>query len=219
MSRVILFCIPGVILLIAALCSAFERRVAAPAGIAVVLLYGGSTLLFGTMRDQEDWRGAYAYLAASAAPTDVIAVSPTYSYPALRYHAVAPVASAVLAITSGGRLLQIEDGLGTNRDWDKTYFRLKKREVLASRVIGRRAATHDTRVAAKLELLPGQSVWRVDGAYGSYAVSMDASLSRLDPDPKVVWREPISHRHPVTIRRYRITVPVGLDIQRLVSRR
>jgi mannosyltransferase len=229
MRRVVLFCVPGLILLIAAICLAFERRVAARAGIAVVLLYGGSTLLFGTMGDKEDWRGAYDYLAASVAPTDVIAVCPIYSYPALRYHAVAPVASAVLAIASGGRLLQIEDGLGTNRDWDKTYFHHisegSRYIVLASRVIGRRAAAHAARVPAKLELLPGQSVWRVDGACGpSDAAGMDARLSGLDPDPKVVWRDPISHgihagNYAVTIRRYRITVPVALDIRHLVSQR
>ena len=225
LPRVILFCVPGLILLIAAVCFAFERRVAARAGIAVVLLYGGSTLLFGTMREKEDWRGAYDYLAASVAPTDVIAVCPIYNYPTLRYHAVAPVASAVLAIASGGRLLQIEDGLGPNRDWDKTYFRHEEEgsryAVLASRVIGRRATAHDASVAAKLELLPSQSLWRVDGRCGpSDAAVMDARLRGLDPDPKVVWREPILQwDYTVTIRRYRITVPVALDIQHLVSQR
>ena len=228
LPKIILFCVPGLILLIAAICFAFERRVAARVGIAVVLLYGGSTLLFGTMRKKEDWRGAYDYLAASVAPTDVIAVCPIYNYPTLRYHAVAPVASAVLAITTSRgrlRLLQIEDGLGTNRDWDKRYFHYElegsRFAVLASRVIGRRAAVHDASVAAKLELVPSQSVWRVDGHCApSDAAGMDARLNGLDPDPKVVWRERIYHGdYTVTIRRYRITVPVALDIQHPVPQR
>jgi hypothetical protein len=83
LPRVILYCVPGLILLIAAVCFAFERRVAARVGMAVVLIYGGSTLLFGTMRKKEDWRGANDYLAVSVAPTDVIAVCPIYTYPTL----------------------------------------------------------------------------------------------------------------------------------------
>jgi hypothetical protein len=227
MARVILFCVPGLILLIAAICCAFQRRVATRLGIAVVLLYGGSTLLFGTMRKKEDWRGAYNYLAASVAPRDVIAVCPIFNYPTLRYHAVAPVGSAVLVVaTSRGRrrLLQIEDGLGANQDWDKRYFHYELEgsqfPVLASRVIGQRGVAHDSSVAGKLELVPGQSLWRVNGLCSpSDAADMDARLSGLHPDPKVGWHERTDRGvYTVTIQRYRITVPLALEIQHLGSR-
>jgi mannosyltransferase len=221
LPRVILFCVPGLILLIVGFCFAFERRVAARAGAAAVLLYGGSTLLFGTMRVKEDWRGAYEYLLATVPPMDVIAVCPNWNYPALRYHAVIPVASAVLAIQRGGRMVQIEDGLGTDRDWDKTYFHYFSERsllvVLASRIAGRRAPEHNTLVAAKLELMPGQSVWRVDGfCRPSYAAGMDAAFAAIDPNPSLVWTE--KRRVPssrITIRRYRVSAPAALDIRRL----
>jgi hypothetical protein len=129
--------------------------------------------------------------------------------------------------TSRGRLrlLQIEDGLGTNRDWDQTYFHHELEgswnAVLASRMIGRPVAVHDSSVAVKLELVPGQSVWRVDGHCGaSDAARLNARLSGLDPNPKVVWREPIEHGiYTVTIRRYQITVPIALAIQHPISER
>jgi mannosyltransferase len=226
LARVVLFCVPGLILLITAVCLSFERRVATCVGTAVVLLYGGSTLLFGIMREKEDWRGAYGFLATSVLPGDVIAVCPIHNYPTLRYHAVAPVGSAVLVIASDGSLVQIEDGLGTNPDWDKTYFHYHVTEgsrpaALASRVIGRRAAAHDPGVTARLELLPGQSLWRVDGHCSpSYAADMDARLSRLHPDAGVVWleqrNEPTPHGgYIISIRRYRIAAPVALGILRL----
>jgi mannosyltransferase len=226
LARVILFCVPGLILLITAVCLAFERRVATRAGMAVVLLYGGSTLLFGIVREKEDWRGAYEYLAATVPAADVIAICPIHNYPTLRYHAVGPVASAVLAMANDGSLVQIEDRLGTNPDWDKTYFHYhltdgSRPAALASRMIGRRAAAYDAGVPAKLELVPGQSVWRVDGhCSASYAADMDARLSGIDPDPEVVWlekrNEPISQgSYPITIRRYHVAAPVAPDIRRL----
>jgi hypothetical protein len=81
---------------------AFRERVAATVGTACVLLYGGSTLVVGTMRQKEDWRGAYAYLAEHASAADIIAVCPIYNYPSLRYHATAPVATMVLAVDREG---------------------------------------------------------------------------------------------------------------------
>jgi hypothetical protein len=180
-------------------------------------------VLFGIMREKEDWRGAYDYLAASVPPTDVIAVCPIHNYPTLRYHAVAPVAATVLAIETDGRLVQIENGLHTNPDWDKTYFHhhLTERSLpaaRASRLIGRRAAAYDPGIAASLKLIPGQSVWRVDGhCSASYAADMDARLSGIDPNADVVWlekrNEPISQGgYPITIRRYRVSVPVQLQV-------
>ena len=217
MDRTILFAVPGGILLITALCLALEKQAATWAALAAVLLYGASTLSFGIMREKEDWRGAYAYLAAVASPADAIAVCPLYNYPALRYHAVAPVGSSVLAVAADRNLVQIERGLGADPDWDKTYFR----HFLVPRVAGARPTTQDIRVPGRLDLQPGQSVWRVDGHCNpGFSADMDAALSAVSPDPDIAWRQ--TRKDPrafgITIRRYRVVGPVAFDIETLVSR-
>jgi len=216
MDRVILFSIPGMILLITASCFGLGKRLAAGAAIAAVLLYGASTLLFGIMREKEDWRGAYRFLAASASPTDVIAVCPLYNYPALRYHAGGPVGSAVLALSADGSFVQIERGLGTNPEWDKTFHRT----VSVPRMAGQRVGAQVAPTAFRLR--PGQSVWRVDGHCNSrFSAAMDAALRPLAPDPDIAWFQ--KRRGPQTwgivIRRYRVSVPVALDIRYLAPRR
>jgi hypothetical protein len=216
MDRVILFSVPGMILLITAVCFGLGHRFAAGAAIAVVILYGNSTLLFGVMREKEDWRGAYRFLVATASPTDVIAVCPLYNYVALRYHAGAPVGSAVLAVSADGSFVQIERGLGTNPEWDKTFHRT----VSVPRMAGQRVGTHVVPTAFRLQ--PGQSVWRVDGhCNSSFAATMDAALYPLIPDPDVAWTQ--KREGPQTwgivIRRYRVSVPVALGIRDLAPRR
>ena len=150
MDRVILFSVPGMVLLITAVCLSLGERSAMRAAIAAVVLYGASTLLFGTMREKEDWRGAYRFLAAAASPNDVIAVCPFYNYPALRYHASAAVRSAVLAVRASGAVVEAEHGLGANPDWDKIYFRA----ALVPRMPGQPAAKMG--VPTTLRLQPGQ---------------------------------------------------------------
>jgi mannosyltransferase len=209
-DRVILFCVPGMILLITAVCLALGRRMAARAAFTVVLLYGASALLLGTTKEKEDWRGAYQYLAASAAPADVIAICPLYNYPALRYHADARVGSVVLAVGRRISLVRIEHGLGTNPDWDKTYFR----HVLVPGTVGQPAVAQNVR--SILRLRPGQSVWRVDGHCNpNFAADMDAALDSISPDPDLAWIQ--KRKDPgtfgVVVRRYRVVAPVVFDIQ------
>jgi hypothetical protein len=216
MDRVILFSVPGMILLITASCFGLGKRLAAGAAIAAVLLYGASTLLFGIMREKEDWRGADRFLAASASPTDVIAVCPLYNYPALRYHAGAPVGSAVLALSADGSFVQIERGLGTNPEWDKTFHRT----VSVPRMAGQRVGAQVVPTALRLQ--PGQSIWRVDGHCNSdFSAAMDAALHPLAPDPDIAWIQ--NRKGPqiwgIVIRRYRVNVPVALDIRYLGPRR
>lgn len=215
MGRTILFAVPGMILLITAVCVALGPRVAAPAAIGAVLLYGASSLAFGIVREKEDWRGAYAYLAASAAPDDIIAVCPLYNYPALRYHADLPVGSAVMGIAADGRLLQVEGGLGSNPDWDKTYFR----HVWAPGTKGVRVA-RPRLPPARLSLRPGQSIWRVDGHCNpSFSADLDAVLSIASRDPGLAWSQ--ERKDPRTlgilIRRYRIVTPVTVSVRNLVG--
>jgi mannosyltransferase len=209
-DRVILFCVPGMILLITAGCLALGRRMAVSVGIAVVLLYGASALLFGMVREKEDWRGAYRYLAASASPADVIAICPLYNYPALRYHVEAPVGVAVLSVTARGRLVKIEHGLGTDPEWDKTYFR----HVLMPRMAGRPAAADSVRSVLRLQ--PGQSVWRIEGHCNpGFATDMDVALTGISPDADVAWIQ--KRKDPgtfgVVVRRYHLSAPVAFHVQ------
>lgn len=214
MDRVILFSVPGMILLITAICCALRGRSTTRAAIAAVLLYGASTLLFGIMREKEDWRGAYQFLAASAAPFDIIAVCPFYNYPALRYHAGTAVGSAVLAVTANQTLVEIERGLGTNPDWDKAYFRA----ALVPQVAGPRAA--ESGVPATLRLQQGQSVWRIDGHCNpGFMADIEAALRPLAPDPEIVWMQKRRgfQKWPVVVRRYRVSQPAALNVRDLAS--
>ena len=212
MDRTILFAVPGMILLITVVCLALETRVAASAALAAVFLYGASTLLFGIMREKEDWRGAYEYLAKVASPADVIAICPLYNYPALRYHAVTPVASAVLAVASDRNLTEVERGLGANPDWDKSYYH----HFLVPQVAPARAAAEDLRIAGTLSLKPGQVIWRVDGECNSgFSADLDTALRGIAPDHNILWRQARKDPHAfgIIIRRYRIVAPVSLHIE------
>lgn len=212
MDRVILFSVPGMILLITAICCALLGRSTTRAAIVAVLLYGASTLLFGIMREKEDWRGAYQFLAASAAPGDIIAVCPFYNYPALRYHAGIVVGSAVLAVAADQTLVEIEHGLGANPDWDKAYFRA----ALVPQVAGRRAA--ESGVPTTLRLQRGQSVWRIEGHCNpGFVADIEAALRPLAPDPKIVWMQKRRgfQKWAVVVRRYRVSEPVALNVRDL----
>ncbi|HET9396738.1 MAG TPA: hypothetical protein VFO36_11825, partial [Nitrospiraceae bacterium] len=213
MDRVILFSVPGMILLITAICLSLGKRSAAGAAIAAVLLYGASTLLFGIMREKEDWRGAYQFLAASASPSDVIVVCPLYNYPALRYHAGAPIGSAVLGLRSDGNLVRIERGLGADPDWDKTFFRT----VTAPRAMEGDAPTQIAATIFRLE--PGRWIWRVDGHCNKgFAAKVDAALRPFAPEPDIAWAQKREGQFNwgIAIRRYRVHEPLALEIEDLV---
>jgi hypothetical protein len=168
------------------------------------------------MREKEDWRGAYQFLAASAAPGDIIAVCPFYNYPALRYHAGTAVGSAVLAVTADQTLVEIEHGLGANPDWDKAYFRA----ALVPQVAGPRAA--ESGVPATLRLQPGQSVWRIDGHCNpGFMVDIEAALRPLAPDPEIVWMQKRQgfQKWAVVVRRYGVSEPVALSVRDLAPPR
>jgi hypothetical protein len=210
MHRTILFAVPGVILLIVAVCLALERRVAAGAALVTVLLYSASTLAFGIVREKEDWRGAYKYLAAHAAPGDLVAVCPLYNYPVLRYHARTPVGSAVLGVAYDGGIVDIEHGLGTNPQWDKLYFQ----SVIMPETTG--TPTRGVGVPALLELRPGQAIWRVDGhCNAGFSRDLDRALAPVDSHPRTVWRQvPKDPRtFSAVVRRYRIDAPAVLSVE------
>jgi 4-amino-4-deoxy-L-arabinose transferase-like glycosyltransferase len=215
-SRVILYSAPGMILLITGLCLALDKRRAAWATIAVVVVYGAAILLQGTIRERENWRGAAEYLASAAAAGDVIAICPVYNYPALRYHATTPAGAAVVT-TMDGTLARIEDGLGSNPDWDEVYFQKLIYPQTMAHIHGGDVSVSDLGVPGKLELQAGQSIWRVDGrCTEELGADMDRVLSAASPDPDVAWLQKSTSRvGAVSVRRYRVAAPITLDLQNL----
>jgi hypothetical protein len=206
MERTILLAVPGAILLIVAICLALGPRLGAGAGLAMILAYGGSTLASGIVREKEDWRGANEYLAAAAAPGDVIAVCPLYNYPALRYAAASPVGAAVIGIAGDGSLLEIERGLGGNPSWDKTYFRY----LVTPGAAAQRAAAP----VRLLALRPGQSIWRVDGHCNTGFSSDLARALDSAGAASVAWRQTRldAGTFGVAVRRYTLSAPLMLDV-------
>lgn len=217
-SRVILYSVSGMILLITGLCLALDKRRGALAGLAVVAVYSAALLLQGTIRERENWRGAAAYLAGAAAPGDVIAICPVYNYPALRYHATTPAGAAVVT-TMGGTLARIEGGLGSNPDWDKLYFQKLIRPQTMAHIHGGGVAASDLGGPGKLELRAGQSIWRVDGrCTEELGADMDRALSGASPDPDLAWLQKGTPRMgAISVRRYRIAAPITLDLQNLTA--
>lgn len=217
-SRVILYSVPGMILLITGLCLALDKRRSAWAAIAVVAVYSAALLLQGTIRERENWRGAAEYLASAAAPGDVIAICPAYNYPALRYHATTPAGAAVVA-TMGSALARIEGGLGSNPDWDKVYFQKLIYPQTMAHIQGGDVSVSDLGGPGKLELQPGQSIWRVDGrCTEELGADMDRALSGASPDPDVAWVQKGTPRvGAISVRRYRVAAPITLDLQNLTT--
>jgi uncharacterized membrane protein len=217
-TRVVLYSAPGMILLITGLCLTLDKRRATWAGIAVVVVYSAAILLQGTIRERENWRGAAEYLANSAAPGDVIAICPAYNYPALRYHATRPTGAAVVA-TMGDTLARIEGGLGSNPDWDKVYFQKLIYPQTMAHIHGGDESVSDLGVPGKLELQAGQSIWRVDGrCTAELGADMDRVLRATSPEPDVAWLQKSTSRvGAISVRRYRVAVPITLDLQNLTT--
>jgi hypothetical protein len=212
--RVMLYCLPGIILLIIGLCLALNRRAAAWAGVAVVALYCASLLLKGTIREREDWGAAYAYLAGAVSPDDVVAICPHINFPSLRYHATAPVAAAVVT-TLGGKLVEIEEKLGGDPDWDRTYFQAFELPLTNARLEGRPLTIGGA--ATQLALKPDRSIWRIDGHCRETDKDIDRALSAVDVGPGVVRFQRKTSSWAISIRQYRVLAPATLDVQNLAK--
>jgi hypothetical protein len=205
----ILYAIPGIVLLIAGICLALDQRAAAWAGCAVVLLYGLSLLATGTIRERENWRAAYQYLAGAVAAGDVVAICPFHDFSALRYHATGP-ANVPVVTRVDGRTIEIEAKLGTDPRWDRVLFRAALYPHMTAWWSGGRAATPPAGAASTLDLKPGQSVWRVDGHCGDKTEDMDRTMSAAGYDPGLVRYQ---ESPTILIRQYRVNAPMTLEIQ------
>ena len=119
MPRTALYGAPGAILLIAGAVQLLPRYRALAAALITALALS-QPLLAGTVREKEDWRGAFAALAAHTRPGDLVVTCPAWKYPALR-HAVAHPLPAPLVVSFADPLL-LEARLGIGTDWDRTFY-------------------------------------------------------------------------------------------------
>lgn len=202
LGRVILFCIPGLILLLVAMIVGQPRQRAMVLSVATVGLWLASTLMFGMMREKQDWRGANGFLAASVASDDIVALCPDFEYPALRHAASEPLGRAVLLADDKGAVTLIEAGLGASQTWAADYFVASQR--------------YDDRPTVTLDIQPGQSIWRVDGicweGLAEYA-TLDRLLAPIDPAPSTEWSQKAKYEDHILIRRYRVTQPASLTLR------
>lgn len=119
MPRTILLGIAGFILLLALVVHLERKPWLAP---ALALLFAGSLILTGPVRDKEDWHAVASALNDNARPGDAIVVCPDWKYPALR-HAVAAPLDASMVTLFGNRLVLTDRSIGRGEAWTGTYFR------------------------------------------------------------------------------------------------
>jgi hypothetical protein len=209
----LLYAAPGIILLIAGVCLSLDRRKAAFAGCAVVLLYGLSLLAAGTVRPHENWNAAYAFLAQTAGAGDVIAICPFHDFAALRYPANHPLDVPVVTRVDSSTI-EIEAKLGTDPRWDQVLFQSTLYPHLALKRLGRESPEDAQGPAGTLALQPGQSVWRVDGHCGDKAEDMDRFMSAAAYDPAAVrYQDDTAGTASILIRQYRVHAPITLEIR------
>jgi mannosyltransferase len=119
MPRTALYGAPGAILLIAGAVQLLPRHRAATAALVTALALS-QPLLAGTVREKEDWRGAFAALAARTKAGDLIVTCPAWKYPALRHAIAHPLPAPVVVNFADPLLLEGRLGMGTH--WDRTFF-------------------------------------------------------------------------------------------------
>lgn len=193
LGRLTLFSIPGLILLIAVTAPASHLRV------ALLALMLSSTLLFGMMREKEDWRGANAYLARHAGAGDIVVVCADFNFPAARHAAATPIGRAAVVPNERGEMILLERGFGSDTGWAATYFDAVQRDRPLD--------------AAEMTLQPGDSVWRIDASCdpgGAHALTVDRMLAPLGQDPPIEWKQNARYYDRVEIRRYRVGSPLDM---------
>jgi hypothetical protein len=209
MRRTILFAIPGALLVLAL--AAAGRRIP---GLVLVAVFALSTLLYGGVRQKEDWRGAAAYLAAHVRPGDAVAVCIHGAYPALRYHTETPLPVPVL-VDDGHGLVRIEAALGSDPAWDRTYVAALQAPAFARRGYDL-AARPAPRRAAAVTLAPGAALWLAEAHCGPPWRAMHAALAAVDPAPHLAWTQRTKASGPapaVRITRHTATRPVTLAVE------
>lgn len=190
MPRTALYGAPGAILLVAgALQLVRPRAASAAAAVAAVALALSQPLLAGTVRDKEDWNGAFEALAARVRPGDLIVACPSWKYPALR-HAASPLPAPV--VTPFGEMLLVEPALGGDPAWDVTFFEAVTAPMARGVYGGARRGPYPR---SRLALAPSARVWRVSSECSpEEARALDSWLGGR-PRWTPLWSAPASAEH------------------------
>ena len=154
MPRTILLGVAGFILLLALVVHLERKPWLAP---ALVLLFGGSLILTGPVRQKENWTGTAAALRGNVRSGEAILVCPDWKYPALRHAFAAPLVAPV--VTMLGDRMVLMDRPGDRGDgWMTDYFRAFFEPPLRSLM------KQPTGVSTRLAVMaPFDRAWLVDG--------------------------------------------------------
>lgn len=158
MPRTALYAVPGIVLLIAGALELLEGRrhfAAAAAGAAALVL--APPLLAGTVRDKEEWRGAVAFLEREVRPGDLVIACPAWKYPALR-HAIGSEVPAPVVVPFSGDFMLLERSLGSEADWDRTFFEAITAPVARSLNGGPERQPYSR---GEIDVAPSASIWLV----------------------------------------------------------
>jgi 4-amino-4-deoxy-L-arabinose transferase-like glycosyltransferase len=203
MERTILFAIPGAILaILAASVAAPGRQLGVAFGSLAVVALFVSTLVGGTMRPRENWRGAQSALAQHVRPGDLILFC-GWQYPSLRHATQRPVPAPVVHMKAD--LLEVvEDRLGGRSDWDHLYYRYNvQTETWGAPPLPLRPV--------RAELKAGARLWYVK----SECRGGDSSLaSWVEPSKwRTLWASPTTPaRAGIEVSRYVLERPLALPL-------
>jgi|GEM_PF-3996875 len=191
MFRTALVGIPGAILLVAGVLELVSgRRSSAALAAGAVALALAPPLLAGTVRDKEDWRGAFAALAARVQPGDLIVACPSWKYPALRHAAERTVPAAV--VVPFGEALLIERALGADRAWDRTFFDAVTGPVARDLNGGPHRGPYPR---SAVSLAPSARVWLVASECSEEEAPGLSQWLGGRPRWTAVWRSPANGEH------------------------
>jgi hypothetical protein len=191
MFRTALAGVPGAVLLIAGTLELVRgtRARAFLASGAVALLLAPS-LLAGTVREKEEWRGAFAALAQRVRPGDLIVACPSWKYPALR-HAAGRTLPAPVTVPFGEALL-IEPALGSDPAWDRTFFDSVTGPVARDLNGGPERGPYPR---SNVSLPPSARVWLVASECSEDEARSVAQWLGGAPRWTTVWRSPGTPEH------------------------
>lgn len=207
MGRSILFSVAGVILLITALVTPSSGRGGVLLSCLLVGAYAASTVAYGFMREELDWRGAVAYLEENVASTDLIGLTPSFNYLAINHPATKPTGAAMILTTFKGTQMLALGSLGGNPDWAQDYFvTLEKHLPTTSRT---------------LEVPAGTVIWRVDGQRQPHSIQTTVQedfFGRLGKGD-LVWFQKSKYEsgNSLSIYRYVVEEPISIEVERMLD--
>jgi len=158
MPRTILLGVAGFILLLALVVHLERKPWLAP---ALVLLFAGSLILTGPVRQKEDWSAVASALASEVQPGDAIIICPDWKYPALRHVMSTQVAAPVITLF-GNRMVLMDRTIARGDTWMDDYFRTFLEPPL--RLLMKQAAALPTRPAT---MPPLTRAWLVESECGA----------------------------------------------------